>query len=112
MNECSSQPLCPEVLTVAPPARSVAPGSAKSGRLCLHSGDRLRNEDANSLEAQSTAERFIAKEESQEKRGGGSSEGQSSIPRVYTTGEEQEGDGRGGSAPLQGHLRQKAKSLG
>lgn len=70
MNECNSQPLCQEVLTVDPRQGGLPLGSAKSGQLCFHSGDCLRNEDANSLEGQSTAERFIAKEESR-KRGVG-----------------------------------------
>lgn len=58
----------------------------KSGQLCLHSGNSLRNPGANSPVAQSPAELFIAKEESQEKRSGDTLEGQNNIPRVNPQG--------------------------
>lgn len=85
--------LCEVELTVEPRLGGLRLGSGpqlKSGQLCLHSGNSLKNPGTNSPVAQSTAELFIAKEESQEKRGVGNSKGQNSIPRVNPRGEGQE----------------------
>lgn len=80
VNECSSQLPCQ--VELGPFLLGSAP-NPQSGRRCVPPRNSLRNPGQRAWRLNPLQNIFIAKEGSQEKRGGGSSEGQNNIQRLY-----------------------------